>query len=141
MMKDWLPIIRVLLDNLLLRNGIGTIRGILGGIVVSGFLNFLSPLLQKIKGIDLEKLTAFHIICLGILIMNLPYFTKKTSFPPHIEVAFKAIDEAKASGLSDIHIKQLYRQVCEMAIQNIQEQPTSPLSEAVNVLGEKMNQP
>lgn len=139
MTKDALPIIRAILDNLLLRNGKGTSQGFLTGILISGIFNLFSPVLGKIKFIEIEKLTIYHFIAGGILIMNLPYFTRKPSFPPDIEIAFNTIKEAKANGLSEVHIKQLYRQVCQMAIQNVQEQPPNQATETINAVGESIS--
>jgi hypothetical protein len=142
-MTDWLPTIRALLDNLLLRNGKGTSLGFLYGILFSGIVKLFNPVLQKLKIIDVEKLAMYHFIALGIIIMNLPWLTKKPSFTPQIEDALDAIKLAKENGMNEAHVQLLYKRLVEMAIDNARENqtppPTDPLSEAVNTIGQNMN--
>lgn len=142
-MTEWLPIIRLILDNLLLRNGKATVQGFLIGIILSGTVKLFHPLLQKIKIIEIDKLPIYYFLAIGIGIMHLPWFTKKPSYPPEIENAFSAIKVAKENGISDEHAKLLYRNVAEQAIQNISNgqnsPPSNPVSEVIDTIGQNLN--
>lgn len=141
-MNDWLPIIRVILDNLLLRNGKGTVQGFLIGIILSGTVKLFHPLLQKIRVIEIDKLPIYYFLAIGIGIMHLPWFSKKPSFPPEVENALKAIKVAQENGLSNAHAKLLYRNVAEKTIQNISNgqnsPPQSPVSEAIDTISQSL---
>jgi hypothetical protein len=138
---DFLPTIRLFLDNLLLRNGRGTSMGFLYGVVIYGLMRLFNPLLQKIESVDFEKLNPVYTIAGGILFMNLPFFTKKPSFPPEVETAINAIKEAEAKGLSEWQVKQLYLKLAQTTVQNANQQnqqPTNPIAEAANTLGQNL---
>ncbi|MDR7246847.1 hypothetical protein [Priestia megaterium] len=141
-MSDFLAIFRIFLDNLILRNGKATSLGAFWGVVLSGIVNMFEPTLKKMKFIDIEKLAYYHFIAFGIVIMNLPWFTKKPSFSPQMEDALDAIKLAKENGVSEVQLKLMYNRVVDMAIENARESQTPPqneaLSEVVNTVSQNM---
>ncbi|MGX9161925.1 hypothetical protein [Priestia megaterium] len=140
-MSEWLSLFRVVLDNLMLRNGKGTSLGALLGVMLSGVVNLFNPVFQKFKIIDIEKLATYHFIAFGIIVMNIPWFKKKQSFSPRIEEALHLIELEEKNGMNEIQVALLRKEVINAAIANIRENPTpqnEPVSEVVSTANENM---
>ncbi len=108
------------LDFLFLANPLRTSMGALLGIAANGLLQLLEPTLRYYFAYTSSPMTVAGLIALGVFLFNIPgVFKRRPRFDPAIEKAFQAIERAKLEGLSSWEINNMYRQLCQHALERI----------------------
>ncbi|NWD88230.1 hypothetical protein [Pseudomonas sp. K5002] len=108
------------INVLFVANPKGTSIGILIGVILDGLIGFFSPLLKTIEWVSFSAVKIWHLMGLGVVVMNFPAYLYRKDVDPSIIKAFKLIDAQKANkSISGPQAKQLHVNLLNTVIQSI----------------------
>jgi hypothetical protein len=86
------------LDILFLANPTGSSLGVLTGVVCHGLLGLVGPFLTSVEWLALDTVKLAHLIALGVLVFNLPSYSRRHRVDPKIEEALLFIQREASKG-------------------------------------------
>lgn len=112
------------LDTILLAHPVRSALGILCGTGLYICTKILTPFLVRFKNFELSRLDLWEFLVIGLIILHIQtifsVIIRRASFDENTEQALRLIREAQEAGLSTWQVKQLYKNLCEKALEKVE---------------------
>lgn len=111
---------RKAINILFVDNPTGTSLGVLIGIILQGVIALFEPVLKSIEIINIAAIKTWHLVCLGVVSINVPQYLRRYKIDPSIESAIDYIEQQKKSGrISDWQSKQMYSNLHNKVLESV----------------------
>jgi len=130
-------LIRKSINILFVSNPRSTSLGVLIGVILDALLGLVSPILKTVEALNFGAINMSHLICLGVVSMNLPSYLRRKEVDQSIANAIEYIEEQKKNGtISDWQAKQMYVNLHNKVLESVTldqgtQNTTSSLSKLV----------
>jgi hypothetical protein len=109
----------VALDSLFLRNQFSTSMGAILGCIVDSIIPLANDRLIEVTGLNFAVVPLYGWIMAGIFIFNLPSWILYDKVPKDVEEILVLIEMGRKAGMSNLEIKQRYRQIIQKYMDRI----------------------
>jgi len=110
-------------DALLLSHPLRTTIGMLAGACLKVLADFFEPSLSRMSWVEVEGHDLWKFLVLGVGLAHLRTIVEmirtRPKFDESIEKAFSVIREAERQGVPKWRIREMYLEVCRMALANV----------------------
>lgn len=134
--------IRKSINILFVANPKGTSIGILLGVIFDGFIGLFMPFLKGLQSINIAAIKMWHLMGLGVVIINLPIYWRRNEIDPSILKAIEYIEnQKKLNHIADWQVRQMYANLHQKVLESINlnaemSQTTVKLNTFVNPTGQ-----